>query len=148
MKAYYDTGILLKLYTEESESPSVRTYVTEGGEPIHVNDFHLAECVSALRLKQFRGECEPKQVGRTLYYLDEDVRSGVLKMSPVDWADAWRECRTLANSHAGATGCRTLDTLHIACAFLSHASEFVTSDRRQVALAELVGFRVVNPLQV
>ena len=146
MNVYYDTGILLKLYTEEKESAAVRAYVTGRGKPILVNDLHLAECVSALRLKQFRGECEPKQSGRALHYLDDDVRKGVLRMVPIDWTDAWRECRLLAYSHAAATGCRTLDTIHLACARLTDARDFVTSDHRQIAMAELVGLRVVNPV--
>ncbi len=53
MNTYYDTGILLKLCTEEPESPAVRDFVTGRGEPIRVSELRLAECVSALRLKQF-----------------------------------------------------------------------------------------------
>ena len=147
MRVYYDTGILLKLYTEETQSPLVWAYVTAAGEPILVNDFHLAECASALRLKQFRGECEAKQAARALYFLEADIRAGMLRRSSLDWEEAWRECRSLANCHAGATGCRTLDTLHVACARGAHATAFVTSDRRQTALAELVGMPVINPFE-
>lgn len=42
-----------------------------------------------------------------------------------------------AEAHAGATGCRTLDSLHVACAALLSATEFITSDYRQIALAEV-----------
>jgi predicted nucleic acid-binding protein len=44
-----------------------------------------------------------------------------------------------------ATGCRTLDTLHIACARQLAIREFVTTDRRQANLAKRLGMRVLDP---
>jgi hypothetical protein len=70
-----------------------------------------------------------------------------LKTLPVDWDSAWERCRALSDAHAGATGCRTLEALHVACAVLGFAAEFATSDRRQLALAELAGLRVINPFE-
>lgn len=79
---YYDTGLLVKLYTPEAESIPVQQFVQS-----------------------------------------------------ID----------LARAHAAATGCRTLDTLHVACAQELGFRDFVTSDRRQAALAERLGFTVHNP---
>lgn len=147
MNAYYDTGIILKLYTEERESAVARAFVTRRKEAIYLSPLHTAECASALRLKQFRGECDPGQVAQSLAHIKEDFDRGMLKVLPVDWDRAWQHCRLLSDTHAGATGCRTLDSLHVACAALVSATEFITSDHREISLAQLVGLRVVNPFE-
>lgn len=144
---YYDTGIILKLYTEEPESEAARAYVVERKAPLYLTDLHFAECTSALRLKEFRGEAEPGQIAAALGHLEEDLGMGSLKWLPVDWEDAWKRCRVLSHAHAGKCGCRTLDALHVACAMLHSARAFVSTDRRQLTLAELAGLRAINPVR-
>lgn len=144
---YYDTRILLKLYTRESASERIRDWVRSRGRPILVTDLHRSEAISALRLKQFRGECSERQAAGTISHLEEDIRSRVLRQVDVDWPAAWLTCRTLAQTLAGQFGVRTLDTLHVACALSLHSTEFITSDRRQSALAAAAGFSVLNPAE-
>ena len=148
MKTYYDASIILKLYTEEPQSDAARAFVTSRGEALYLSRLHTAECTSALRLKQFRGECEAGQVAQALAHLEEDFAAGVLKALPVDWDAAWQRCRIISDFHAAATGCRTLDALHVSCAVVGSAAEFITSDRRQFALGQLAGLRVINPFEV
>lgn len=148
MKTYYDASIILKLYTEEPQSDAARAFVISRGEALYLSRLHTAECTSALRLKQFRGECEAGQVAQALAHLEEDFTAGVLKALPVDWDAAWQRCRIISDFHAAATGCRTLDALHVSCAVVGSAAEFITSDRRQFALGQLVGLRVINPFEV
>jgi predicted nucleic acid-binding protein len=145
VKVYYDTGILLKLYVEEPQSARVRKFVSRGKKAIRLHDLHRAEMVSALRLKQFRGEGKAEQVAQTLLHLTEDERCGVLRHVEMDWPAVWRQCFELSTAHTGSTGCRTLDTLHVSCALYLRAPEFVTSDGRQAEMARLAGLRVVNP---
>jgi predicted nucleic acid-binding protein len=147
MSAYYDTGILLKLYTEEVESAAVRAFVTRRKKAIRINEMHRAECISAFRLKQFRAECTVAQASEAIGHIEEDIQAGVLKEIQLDWVEVWGVASNLANAHSGQVGCRTLDVLHIACAKVLHSTPFITSDRRQKALAHLVGLRVVNPLE-
>lgn len=45
----------------------------------------------------------------------------------------------LARRHVTRLGCRTLDTLHVACALEFGAKKFWTFDRRQERLAKAVG---------
>ena len=92
---YYDTGIIIKLYTEEPESEVVRSFVLDDGEPILINDFHLSEMTAAITLKKYRGECSTLQVERLLSSIDEDRNKGVLTFKGVDWPEAWRMCRSL-----------------------------------------------------
>ena len=57
----------------------------------------------------------------------------------------WKECRSLAEAHAGLTGCRTLDALQVASALVLGAREFITADRRQTTLAAKAGLSVTDP---
>ena len=145
MSCYYDTGLLLKLYTNESESETVRNFVLRRGEALVFTSLHHAECVSALRLKCFRGEADEEEVARALRDIESDVAAGVLRPSAVEWDAAWPRCRVLSDAHAAATGCRTLDVLHVACALLLGVEELVTGDGRQAALGRKAGLRVCQP---
>lgn len=91
MSDYFDTGVLIKLYTAEPESALVQAFVTRRARALPITDL-------------------------------------------------------LALEHAGATGCRTLDTLHVASARVLGFARLVTTDRRQAALAERAGLRAVDPL--
>lgn len=145
MKAYLDTGILLKLYTAEPESLWVEKQVRRHREPIRITDLHLAECVAALRLKVFRKECEDEEASRALDLLKEDIRQGILQVLELDWERTWQECRLLSDQYAAEFGTRTLGTLHVACARLLEAQNFLTTDSRQARLARRVGLRVHSP---
>jgi predicted nucleic acid-binding protein len=145
MNGYYDTGLLLKLYTAEPDSPAVQAFVHHRAQALQITELHHAECVSALRLKQFRGECTATEATGTLKLLDDDLRTGVLRMVALDWIQVWKQCRCLAEAHAALTGCRTLDALHVASALVLGAREFISSDQRQAACAIRAGLSVTDP---
>ena len=147
MKLYYDTGLLLKLYTHERDSDAVRKFVVRRREALAFTPLHHSECVSALRLKCFRGEAGEEEVAGALRDIESDFAAGVLRTVPVDWDAAWLRCRVLSDAHAAVTGCRTLDALHVACALLLGADQMATADARQANLARKAGLRVVNPLK-
>ena len=48
----------------------------------------------------------------------------------------------LSRTHSAILGCRTLDIIHVAAAVVIGATEFVTFDGRQAALAKLAGLAV------
>lgn len=143
--AYFDTGILLKLYTNEPESLVVQNFVTARGHAVAVTELHLTEAISALRLKEFRGECSSAQSAAALGCIEEDLRSRVLRRTAVDWPEIWTRCQTMARTETARHGTRTLDTLHVAAALNLGSSEFVSTDARQTALARSCGLTVVDP---
>lgn len=145
MSYYYDTGLLLKLYTEEPESDAVRTFCIQSAEPIPFLALHQSECTSALHLKAFRGECSVAQANRALSDIAEDRRAGVLHSINPNWQAIWKRTTELAQSYAAITGCRTLDSLHVACALELGYVRFVSSDARQSKLAGHLGLEVVCP---
>ncbi len=142
---YFDTGVLLKLYTVEPESGRIIAWVRRRGAALPVTELHTTEMVSALRLKEFRKECTSSQAMAAIACMEDDLRAGVLRPVTLDWPSAWLRCQTLAQMEAGRCGTRTLDTLHVACAMTLHARVMVTSDQRQMALAKACGLEVVNP---
>lgn len=146
MKTYYDTGIFLKLYTAEKESKAVAAFVHSQKAVPSITDLHIAECTSALRLKVHRKECKESQASAALNLIQDDIRSGVIRILLPDWSHAWLECRLIADRFSSLTGARTLDTLHVAIAHLLGAREFVTSDKKQAELAKCIGLSVVNPV--
>ncbi|MGC9453173.1 MAG: type II toxin-antitoxin system VapC family toxin [Oceanipulchritudo sp.] len=145
MTRYYDTGVLLKLYTVEPESPAVRRFVVRKKDPVYLTSLHRSEIVSAFRLKVFRGECDETTAAGAIADFEDDLSSGVIRLVGLDWDHAWIACRELSNAHAGTTGCRTLDALHVACARTLSIREFVTTDKRQATLARHAGMRVSSP---
>lgn len=145
MNSYYDTGVLLKLYTAEPESECVQNFVQLREDRIWVTDLHVAECISALRLKAFRKECREDAASAAIELIKTDLRSGVLQVVEVDWSHTWQECRLLSDQFASQTGARTLDSLHVAAARLLGAKEFLTSDDRQAKLARAIGLKVLDP---
>ena len=145
MKTYYDTGILLKLYTAEPESPQVQKFAYDQGKRLYITELHLTECISALRLKVFRGECDAGRVSAALALIKGDIETGVLTKVDLEWNEVWSLCRNMADMYASTTGARTLDTLHVASARVLGAVELVTSDKRQSKLAQLQGLSVTDP---
>jgi predicted nucleic acid-binding protein len=145
MNRYYDTGVLLKLYTVEPESTTVQRFVTRKKEPIFITSLHRSEIVSAFRLKAFRGECDEAAAAAVIADFEDDLSGGAIRMVGLDWDRAWAVCRELSNAHTGGTGCRTLDALHVACARMFSIREFVTTDKRQAALARRAGMRASSP---
>ena len=147
MRTYFDSGVLLKLYTNEPSSGSVRDWVRSAGQPLPFLSLHRSECASALHLKAFRKECTLEQANRALADIEEDVLSGVLRMLEPKWEIVWARTGELALAHAASTGCRTLDTLHVAAAQTLGFRHFATSDNRQALLARRVGLTVHNPTE-
>lgn len=145
MNCYYDTGLLLKLYTDEPASGAVQAFAAKNARPIPFLALHKSECASALHLKAFRGECSIAQANRALADIQDDLRTGVLRSYLPDWESVWRQCSDLAQSYTHLIGCRTLDTLHVACALELGFRHIVTSDARQSALAERTGMVVHFP---
>jgi predicted nucleic acid-binding protein len=145
LKTYFDTGVLLKLYTGEQESGNVEHFVHSRGEKLSVTDLHISESVSALKLKVFRKECHEEEAAAGIALIMDDLKSGVLQLVDVDWNRVWQECRLLSEKFASTSGVRTLDALHVAVARLSGAEEFVTSDSRQSNLAARIGLLVIDP---
>ena len=139
---YLDTGCLVKLYYPEPDSDLVISRVS--GQEIVYTPLHALELTTALELKRFRREATPEQVAGSLTLVQEDISSGKLVAIDAPALDSLNAAAELARVHAAETGCRALDTLHCAWAKNLPIAGFLSTDVRQLALARLVGLRVVE----
>jgi len=139
---YLDTGCLVKLYYPEPESLAVAKAVF--GKSIIFNDLHELEMTTAMQLKVFRGEANQESVRAALDLVQQDLRSGKLIKMSVGLTSSMRASIALSLAHTASIGCRSLDILHCALAKATGAEAFISTDARQVSLAQTEALRVLR----
>jgi predicted nucleic acid-binding protein len=140
---YVDTSALLPLYHPEALSQPVAQAVSAGDQPLIFTWLHELEFQNALQLKHFRGACDKLAIEATLQAIRSDAMAGVLCRIEAVWSDVFRQALALSRGHSSTLGTRSLDVLHVACAITCHASQFITCDQRQAALARSAGQQVI-----
>ena len=139
---YLDTGCLVKLYYPEADSAKVAELVQ--GKSLCHTPLHELEFVNALKLKVFLSNASAAQVSASRALVEADLKAGVLVSPGGDWKTIFAEAVRLADHHTGALGCRSLDILHCAAAKTLAATEFITTDGRQMKLARAMGLNLVT----
>ncbi len=134
---YLDTGCLVKLYYPEPDSHLVASRVA--GKVICYCPLHELEFTNALHQKAFHGNATSAQVQAAKALVTTDLASGVLKRVPFDWESVYQDAVTLAAHHTAVMGCRSLDILHCAVAQALGTTDFVSTDGRQIRLAQTIG---------
>ena len=142
MVIYLDTGCLVKLYYPESDSQQVATLVA--GKLICFNPLHELEFTNALHLKLFHRSATSAQVQAARALVEADVKSGVLLPVVTNWEKIFRTATDLARQHSASFGCRSLDVLHCAAAWVLEADEFLSTDARQKQLAGAMGLKLAS----
>jgi predicted nucleic acid-binding protein len=144
LNIYFDTGILLRLYSAEPDSPKAIALVQSYGSPIWFSGLQDAELRNALYRKCARMEISRQELRKALRHLDVDIDRAVLQPPAIDWVDVFREAIRLSSKYALSTQCRTLDTLHVAIALSLGATSIGSTDERQRSLARKAGLKVVG----
>ena len=142
MNAYADTSFLLSLYAPDANSAAAAATMAKLRPPLPFTPLQQAEFRNATRLRVFRKELTPAERDAVLEQLTNDLAGGVLMPTPLAWSDVWREAERLSARHAETTGARTMDILHVAAARTLGATELLTFDNRQRAVAQAEGLRV------
>jgi predicted nucleic acid-binding protein len=145
MATYFDTGLLMKLFVTEANSPQVIALVASLSQPLVFSDFQHAELVTALRCKAGRGEITVANADAVEARLRLEIRAGVFAWHEPVWKSIFARILLLAQAHATVTLCRTLDAMHVAVALAAGVKDFATLDQRQAKLAKLAGLNVVQP---
>ncbi len=140
---YLDTSALLKLYILERGSEAVQARLASQDQPLPVWEIQEFELVNALRLKAFWKEITPAQAEVQIGRFDDRKRRGLYYFPEVARGDLTQTFRTLS-AETVRLGCRTMDILHVACAVQIGATEFLTFDERQRALAGHAGLVVAD----
>ncbi len=142
MTTYVDTGVLLKSYVLEPDSPFAVDLLSAAGETLSFSHLHELELPNALQLKRFRGEITARQLAGSLACIDSDRAEGRLVRPAYDLAKVFSRATSLAARHSAKTGARSLDLLHVAIALEAGCSTLISLDRRQRAVASIEGLTV------
>ena len=142
MRSYADTSFLARIYTPHADSTKALAWMQRATEALPLTPLHRHELRNAIRLRVFRGEITAGQRQEALREVDADLADNILAHTPIPWMEAFREAERLAAAHTVTLGVRSFDLLHVALALTLDATEFLTFDQRQAALAKAVGLRV------
>jgi predicted nucleic acid-binding protein len=99
------------------------------------------EFVNALRLKVFWNEISAEDVMTQLALFRSRRNRGLYFFPEIQRSNLMHHFQTLSEE-TPRLRCRTMDILHVACALELKASEFLTFDKRQAALANSAGLTV------
>ena len=135
---YLDTSAFIKLYLHEEGSVEVNRLVISQNDPLPVWHLLELEFYNALRFKVFLSEMSAREADRLISnYLDRkrNAHYHAPYLDPI----THHEMALQMTLRTPATGCRSLDILHVAAARLIEAERFITADRRQAALAKSEG---------
>lgn len=142
MSALFDSAILVKLFVFEANSPDAIALVRSYPLPILFTDLQETEARNALRLKCRRNELDSSQLHLSLQVIESDLAAGRLQRTALDWPQVWSKARDLSALYALETNCRTLDTLHVACALILGVADFGSFDPKQRVMAAKAGLNV------
>jgi predicted nucleic acid-binding protein len=145
MKAYPDTSFLCALYRTQDNSPQAIAWRAAMTEPLHVTRLLLWEFRQSARFHAFR-HSHNRQVGYPMHEaekmiadLQEDITHGHVVSMESDLTDILFTAERLSRSRTFTGGHRNFDILHVATALTLGATEFLTFDSNQAALATSEG---------
>ena len=137
MTGYADTSAIVCLYLPDVHSPQAHRRVAAQGK-LWLTPLLQAEFAHAVEQQVFQQRISIVEAGRAYDGFEDDRGSGLWLGSAMP-EGAFDLVIELARRHVARLGCRTLDTLHVACALELGATKFLTFDRRQEQLAKAVG---------
>jgi predicted nucleic acid-binding protein len=136
--------VLLKLLVEEPLSAKVQAFVERGRRPVPVNWLVELEVRNALRAKRFRVEMGDEQLAACLDLFERLLEEGKLAYLPLRAEAVVAATLELVPELTPATGCRTLDLMHVAAARLLSCRRFISTDQRQLRAACAAGLETVD----
>jgi predicted nucleic acid-binding protein len=142
MDAYFDSAIIVKLYVNEATSPVAIRLVGAYVAPYCLTQWQALEVKNAIRLKVFRKEITPAEMGQSISAFEQDIATGRWQRPAYSAAVVEQKADELSFDHSAIFGCRTLDIIHVAAALVLGAKDFVTFDVRQGAVAGKAGLTV------
>ncbi len=143
MSTYFDTGVLVKIYCREPDSPAAIALAQGAVAALPLTHFQESELRNALRLKVFRKEVSAGEMREALANLDRDISEGRCVRPGYSISHVFQRAETLSLHHTVQTGARILDILHVAAAIEIGATKFVSFDQRQRAVAKKAKLKVI-----
>jgi predicted nucleic acid-binding protein len=140
---YVDSGLVTKWYLPDADSTKALALRDQFDPPAVLTRLHRLELANAWRLKDFRGELTAEAVDLATEDMMADIRAGVWHCPAEPLDEIYTRAEALAREHSATLGTRSMDILHVAAAECLRCSHFLTGDRRQARLAEVIGLNLV-----
>ena len=138
---YWDTSCVLKLYTPEDDSEIYLDKADKSSEPLFSSEVLDTELFYALCQKESRGDIKSEWAERLYQKFRGDVEDGRLVLLSVghDVLDHAVEVARRCYAQKPPIMLRTLDGIHLGSALAAKCTEIVTTDRRMLQGADLLG---------
>ncbi len=139
-RIYLDTSVIIALSIrhDRGHAAAVEWKVEHAAELPVWTPFHRVEVFNGLRQLAQVGGLTQGEARAIMSRLTYDLGFYYTHLEP-DWRDVMRTANEISAQVSGQMRIRTLDLLHVAHAREVSASEFVTADDRQAAVAEAAG---------
>jgi hypothetical protein len=139
VSVYADTSFLVSLYARDGFSRRAHAWLANHPVPLMLTEFGRTELRNALARLEFTRAISVRQHAAAWQTVQADLEQGRLLTSRPAWPAVFAQADILVANHTAQLGTRTLDVLHVASAQNLGASDFVSFDSRQAALAQAVG---------
>jgi predicted nucleic acid-binding protein len=136
---YADSSFLISIYALDVHTPEALRRIA-AKPTIWLTPFHETEIAHAISQGVYRGRITAKQADFASRSLASDSAAGLWLRIDFPTA-AFQTSIAMARRHGARIGCRTLDSLHVACALELKATAFWTFDERQRKLAKAAGLK-------
>lgn len=143
MKTYFDTSVLLKIYTAEPGTKEALALIRATTPPAPFSHLLELELRNGLRLKHGRKEMTTSTLRGALRSIESDLAHGVLARPGYHLDAVYRRAETLSAKYTAQTLARAADIWHVAAALEAACAEFVSFNERQRKVAALAGLKVL-----
>jgi predicted nucleic acid-binding protein len=143
---YCDTSFLVSYLNEDDENhAAARAKAAQfAADDYVVCEAHLLELPAALRAATHRqaGAISPHIARRVINRFDRAVNGKLFLRKELDMTDSIAMARSLGEAHGWNKRHTAFDLWHLAAAWSLSAGVFLTFDRRQAALAKILGMTI------
>jgi predicted nucleic acid-binding protein len=136
-----DTSFLVSFYGHDANSHAALEAAAARAEPIAITVLNQFELENAIRFATFSKAITLATAHERLAAITADITAGQLDPVSVNLGVVVREARRLSARHSLSGGHRSFDILHVAAAVELRATEFLSFDKNQRALAKAAGLK-------
>ena len=141
MIAYADTGFLISLYSQDSNSAAASAVVKQ--QPVFLLTFlGEAEFTNAIELQVFRKQWTRREARLVRQEFLRHQGAGIFRSEPLG-PEFWERAFSISRRHTARLGTRTIDLLHVAAALVLNADALCSFDERQRIIATAERLRVL-----
>jgi predicted nucleic acid-binding protein len=136
-----DTSFLFSVYGNDANTSRAHGHLKKARASIVVSAYNGFELENALRLAEFRKLITSGEGERLIEQYRQDIEDGRIVEYPCNLAETLKKAHQLSAKHTVERGNRGFDILHVAAALEMGADEFLTFDRNQSRLAQVVNLK-------